>query len=986
MTGTEIVVSAALVLIVTVGGIAWQHRRRRYPAPSSGTMGSVVETAVIGEVLFGRTAEIQNVQRSESSVVVIYGDPGIGKSEVMRAACRTDEVLSPMPVQLAHHSGALQISLLESLGAAVAMRVDDGNSAARAGMLLVAAVQGVVDQRARDLAAAALGFLSGVLRDRVGDTIGDLVEDTVSQVKTSASEQLVDRIAASSNPDVVKAFVTLAREARQFAQGPIALSLDSGERLSEDDLRILYDLIDLLPEGVTVRVAIATTSGREVGVVGQLRARGALPVHLEPLGEEDVLGWLAEENVAAGHVVKVMEVTAGYPLYVDAAIGHLQAGLTLHDLPTEQSFVAQTEQLFRRLDADCQRAALYLAAFTDPPLLVDALASVGQDEAGWSLLEGRLQDERMFATIVNGRPWFHELRRRALWSDVLSDEQRTISAKFALARIVDQVDRDGHLSLTACMDLARLSAESEEFLDEHANLREALDVSPDALGFLGAVMELSEPGSEYEAVGVEAAIRHAREAFGVADDLLPTVRSLAEGDLVYMVENEQAAVVVLTWESAMARFAVAGRLAQLTNRTPVPRLATATFQIELGPRLGQFESAAYGVGHPSLTTMSKSLKDTLVERDGQHVAFLPERPGALVRMRVGSIDLYAGVLFADQGQRDAASQALSGLSDPHFYGQHFEVSSVTAWPQQVPLPSMRFVNAAALVSGVKFGGDHGSTLGYEHPIVSDLREETEITRRTYAVIRELASPMERSVLDLNRERGYLYGRDERGALIAEVANGDSVVEIEITDAPHPWFGPQSPFAALQMEQAAGLLSNQHVTHTVFRSAGTAQDPVPDIIKTIEKKIREYNRAQRTGLRVEVRLDQEGITEAIQVAQDQRSNDAAALLAAGVLNTRDPVSLFQDLYVAINPGPEREGWVTGAEGHLFYVRAAAVDRNSVRVRVLDDDDEFICTPEQLAASMGLVHGAIPIDSYTSGDLIGGLAGLLGYARDAVWLVR
>ncbi len=71
--------------------------------------------------LVGRDEEVRELIRHPAKVVVLAGDSGVGKSEVLRISQdQSTLALAPPPIALRHAPGALQLGLLESLAAAVA--------------------------------------------------------------------------------------------------------------------------------------------------------------------------------------------------------------------------------------------------------------------------------------------------------------------------------------------------------------------------------------------------------------------------------------------------------------------------------------------------------------------------------------------------------------------------------------------------------------------------------------------------------------------------------------------------------------------------------------------------------------------------------------------------------------------------------------------------------------------------------------------------
>lgn len=96
--------------------------------------------------LIGRDRDISELVARQARVVLLAGDSGVGKSEILRAVQGVSGVaLAPPPVSLRSAPGALQRGLLESLATAVSGVTTDQSGVERIGNLIVAAAGRVVD-------------------------------------------------------------------------------------------------------------------------------------------------------------------------------------------------------------------------------------------------------------------------------------------------------------------------------------------------------------------------------------------------------------------------------------------------------------------------------------------------------------------------------------------------------------------------------------------------------------------------------------------------------------------------------------------------------------------------------------------------------------------------------------------------------------------------------------------------------------------------
>ena len=115
--------------------------------------------------LVGRVRDVRELGTRPAKVVVLAGDRGVGKSEVLRAGQDQSTIaLAPAPMIMRHAPGALQRGLLECLAAAIAEVIEDQSTAERVGRAIIAAAGRVADVQLKDLASVnRLGY-SGVSR------------------------------------------------------------------------------------------------------------------------------------------------------------------------------------------------------------------------------------------------------------------------------------------------------------------------------------------------------------------------------------------------------------------------------------------------------------------------------------------------------------------------------------------------------------------------------------------------------------------------------------------------------------------------------------------------------------------------------------------------------------------------------------------------------------------------------------------------------
>ncbi len=122
-----------------------------------------------------------------------------------------------------------------------------------------------------------------------------------------------------------------------------------------------------------------------------------------------------------------MRVTGGYPFHVQDAVAALKSGRSLADLQPGDMTGVGTRRAWRKLDPEVQRAAIMLAAFTDPPPRERIPGFLSLDTAGWAVVEQRLWDARIFA--IEQDQYRSLVPRNAPTVPVAGDHDRAAAAR-----------------------------------------------------------------------------------------------------------------------------------------------------------------------------------------------------------------------------------------------------------------------------------------------------------------------------------------------------------------------------------------------------------------------------------------------------------------------------------------------------------------------------------------------------------------------------
>lgn len=889
----------------------------------------------------GRTVELDRLAALRTSVVLVVGPPGVGKTRLLEVSAArshpdTRTVARSEVVGLEHRSGALQTSLLRALGTALATYESTEDLGQRWGRVFKDALERAADATAKDLIRGAAAVMTGAVRERLGDAAADAIERVEAGLTEAMDEQLARRIEAEADPGAMRAFCGMAEQVQALVDGPVVLSLDRAERLADSDFRQLLDLLEILPAHVHVHVGHTRARPSDEARMTDLKiagsgTSGALDVlELDGLDRDTIAEWMNDTGLEPDREVdglaEVMRVTAGYPLHVDLAVRAIERGESLDQLIGDDALRLMIEQNYRALDGDDQRTLMLAAAFTDPPDEAIILGVLGVDAAEWAVRKRRLVDARFLVSTVYGTPWFHELGRRLLWDGVLSEDQRTTSAMSAVRTLLDHVGSAERIRLSYCIDLARLIPLSTESLDAHVGARNVLDLEPDHLAILAALEELT--GTDNPSGLIGDVVSHARRRFPTQGDLYNAAEDLGERNLVVMAQNENEQALVPSWGSAEARALGLGRIVNVFGRAPIHEIASAVLQGVVLPHCGPFHVASLGSGYPTLSELSRQMRDRQYDREGNHVS-VHDRPGIILRASLGSLEFGGAITFNDRPNRDEALVALTGEQAPgRVFGERW-VQEVYSWPQPEPLAARRFIDAATLVTGIDFHAGSAVPNIPRLPTLDSHREEMDLRVRTWRTVAELSSDLEAAVLDLKKPRGIAFAVAKRGVFTAEILGRDDVVEVEMPEG--PVFGLAARRA---LDRRIGLGAGERITRLEHRSESRAHHPVAALMQQTYKVMRTFNDAQGSSNRITVPFDADWIRQAVLSNLDRRQRDAQAFIDNGLFPA-PPFPLGTE-FLIVAVGAPGSGLFRGSRNASMVVgRRRVAGVNTVTVRILDE---------------------------------------------------
>jgi hypothetical protein len=867
-------------------------------------------------VIYGREESVAALARNRAPVTLVTGDSGVGKSELLAAAQQAaEDALAPAPLTIPYSGGALQQALLRALGDAVSAYVTAQGRAREIARHIVDVADRLALEGAQELAKVIGKELLALVRGRIGDDVGKAFVEYIGELKSTVDERLAVRLTAAVDPGVAGLVLDFAAEVCGFVgEQQVLLALDAGERLGEQDIRLLADLADRLPDPLRLRLGFSTHTDRHRGQVEFLLGTGdsVAEQQVSGLSVESIATWLADEELDPGAAAEVAGVTGGYALHVGDLIAHLKQGGSIEDAPLNQLFARRTNEAWQSLSPEIAKHARVLCIFADPLPRERLLAFLELDAPGWGDVEDRLWRARIFSVEVNGQRWFHEQRRQYLVREVLGDAERT-EANARAAQVLYGLVEAGAVERLG--EFAMVVAAADPLLQADSQLAAAVELARDELALAASLIEIIEPTSARPVVHGDVLLEYARSVFGANGDLIEALRKLGQRDLVVVLEESGVAVVVPYWRSGLTVATVGGRAVRELGRLPVPRAASAVFELQVQPQLGPFSKAHYGLGDPSMGKLSEMAME--LRRPSQPPVIIGRSdPGSnlLVRGNYAGREFYAAVTFAFYGDRDTARARLQGLSG-EVLGQRFEVNDMVSHPVG-PVPSRRFLQAAERLTGKALGTALPSrtiSLRLESPIA--LEEALRRKAATLHVVRERSSMLERMATQLDEPIGYAYSSE-----------GDSLYQVEIHGSregveelrEHPTVRWDDPYLPFRLAQILELRPGERIVHTNLRLGGTPsqKDPVVDILASLHWEAVQFNRHQ--GRRRIITLDADCLEQILTEAAQRNLEDARALAAAASIgdSIRPPESRTTYLLIELYRATPR--FVSGAYSHATYI--------------------------------------------------------------------
>lgn len=847
--------------------------------------------------------DLLNIQES---LTIIGGDSGVGKTRVLEEVVALFDGIAPAPVAVGHAPAALQVGLLDALGAAAALIAEEESTARRVGKVLVEGGRRLASAKASEIGMAVARIVLGVVRDRVGPDVTDVIIDYLEQVRVAAADDVVARIRQAGDPDVIHAIASLAADVAAVAGGrKILLPLENIDRLQPDDRGRLMDLGPLLPHGVSVLCAYTSDSGEDEVILDQYIRADIIVYPLLGLEAWAVKQWLCAEGLSGDMTEQVTRTTNGYGLAIASAVQLLKAGQSLTAATSnggrEEILRAATRQALRGLDVATYAAALKLSVLADPLPARYAAAYLDLDPAAWAATEGLLIDNHIF--VPGNPPWFHDQRRRLLRQQVPSDALPAY-LQAAAAQLSAMTDADSAVSADTFMQYAEINDTLLRLGVANAAITAVAQLSDCALAVLGSIIELTDAGSP--GLDGEQLLLYARDIYLSGEDQSAALRELREAALTATASDEYQTIVVASLGSRGALLYAIGKIGSRLGRVPIPGIASLIFNGRLRGALGQFVAARYGVGEPSLGELSK---DSVRPR-GRYPHTQPplarrNQPHLLIRGLFGDVPFFTAVAYQHPPDRDRALTELRTLPAYELLGHRVLLSVVAAQPD-VPLPPRRLVCAFERAFGFPIGNISNS---FDPVIQGEEVPRDEAVGQQLAALNllaELSSELERQVT------GYEAGRygllrwvstDGSGEMTAVVANASGIIHLK--DVPEEVL---RRFDRVQLGQLAGLELGQRIGRAQYRAG--PQSRVTDLQLAVNevtqraRKIMAFNE-QQPRRRIPAEVDH--LQALIQEQLDERETMARRI--ADRFGREFPPG--HDIYVLVDPHIHDPGMIPWA---------------------------------------------------------------------------
>jgi hypothetical protein len=787
--------------------------------------------------------EVWQVVTSNAPLVLVTGDTGTGKSSVLQASVAEypNSVMAPPVAVCLFDSGALQAALFDALATVLATA---GPGEARWRELAKRfrhATREAAIEAGKALADAVIEEVVEFAKTKLGENAGKGLLKFWKALKKDTSPDLRRTLRAQSDINVVRLLVRLSDEVANVVGRDLAITLDEGNRLSDDDQRILGSIAAVPAKRVRIVIAWSTAEVDSLPGLARLRKLGLPEVSVAGLSRDDVQRWLASAGISA-RTDEIHSLTAGYPLLVEGLVAHLRSGGSLERYSAPTLFNDVLADALARLPTDAHLAARRLSAFTYP-LPEEAIPDyLGVDAVEWGAMRNALERERVFSVRYPDGAWFHESRRAYLWGVVLTEPERQQVGQSAYSQLLEQQRRAADTySVGIFRQISALAPYARESLAANTTLASVIGLNTDQLGVLAAVIELAniELGSPTPA---DQIVIHAHTAYHVdranAIESLPALEALGSVDLNEIPgsdpgRTESVVKLLLDYESDIV---ARGRIQAALGKAAVPHLANHVVRAHLERVRLESYAMITQAGHTDalqvIDSANRVRAPAILRRVGD--------PVLGVWLHYGDQPVTVVGVFNTTAHRAVAEREIAKLTGNSF-GRHLVVDRTFRDPMHT-IASMRFIRAVYFATGLSVHSD-GSEYYLDNPPALPMLEFAQRQVDLLGLLRSETDELEREVYDLTQPSGVAIARRGKTEYRLDVQGAAHVYPMDFDKITN--ILAEKSLVSARMELALGLtsdLSTKHLTTQTWSEERT-QDPVVELLSILRKRAEKFNARQ-----------------------------------------------------------------------------------------------------------------------------------------------
>ncbi|MGJ6127205.1 hypothetical protein QN239_31980 [Mycolicibacterium sp. Y3] len=838
----------------------------------------------------------------------------------------------------------------------------------------VATVVAIGRDLAKAVARELLAMAKARIGVRVGSDVGAAVTDFFHRFRTPPDEELRRDIRSRTDAGVLNVIMALAEKTAEVLDRDIVLALDEGNRLSDDDRRILASITTNPPQRIKIVVAWSNASALNRDGIQLLNEAGCSTVLLDGMSQEQITDWLRAERIDVSFTDRAWELTNGYPLLIEGLIPHLRARQPIDEYTPPDVFVNVLNAALLRLSSTANAAARRLSVFVEPIDDEKIAPYLGVTAVQWGTLRAELEDARILTVARDRQLWFHEMRREHIWNSVMSAAERIEVGQEAFeVLLAEHMARGGGIDSGLAVPLAKLAPLASERLAADQSLHAAVGFGRDELAIIAATMELVSDNETFIAPA-DSVVAHAQSTFGAGDGAIDALAAVVDQKFV-MVQNrpiepgepvtEGQRVEIAAIDPAV-EVVLHGRFQMVLSRPAIPKVAAMVARSHLEEV--RLESTFMIIGADQVDTLD------LISWAALRRSWLRE-PMLGIRLRLGDQPISVAAIFNTRENRAAAEAHALTVDGARSAGRLLTVEKLFLDPS-VCIPSGRFLKSVWLATGLAVETNRQGTtwrLQNDQALLTGefARRQVDCLR----LVRNAATELERDALELDLPVGVGVADLGERMYWIELCGTEAVIELDPAVAED--ISTSDPYMFSRVRAALGLEAGQRIRNFTVqvRNGPLIEDPVVDALGQLHRKARRFN-AQQSARRVH--FEQTDLWDLITAAHQRDAALARSMSETLTIGGSRGHRVERGLRVALQVvgNPRRWGGQMAAAAYPFG------DPSDVDVHFVNDPN--VASPNELFER---AFGA----GADRSDFVGGtnhnvIAGLLGYQADEIHLYR